>query len=78
MEFRFNAQNEVSGIYVAARGRAVDGVTTEAPWEGRFWQYARHDGMLIPEQGEVAWILGGVSRPYWRGRTTAASFDFVR
>jgi hypothetical protein len=78
VEFRFDARDEVSGIYVSARGRVVDGVTSEAPWEGRFWQYARHDGMLIPEQGEVSWVLGGVARPYWRGRTTAATFEFAR
>jgi len=40
------------------------------PWRGRFWNCAGRDGMRVPIDGEVAWILPSGARPYWRGRIT--------
>lgn len=41
---------------------------TPHPWQGRFWDYAKIDGKLIPRQAEVAWDLDGQEFVYWRGR----------
>lgn len=38
------------------------------PWHGRFWDYQRAEGRLIPMQAEVAWTLGTGEFIYWRGR----------
>jgi hypothetical protein len=36
------------------------------PWEGRWTNYEMRHGILIPLEGEVAWILPDGRRPYWR------------
>ena len=45
------------------------------PWEGRFTDYVRTNGMMIPGAGEVGWILDGTWTPYFRGRTVRAEFS---
>ena len=52
-----------SRIYAEANGR-----TSERPWRGRFWDYQRTRGRLMPMQGEVAWALDAGDFIYWRGR----------
>jgi hypothetical protein len=34
--------------------------------------------MRIPLAGEVAWIINGVVRPYWRGRIDELAYEFRR
>ena len=36
----------------------------------------RH-GILIPLEGEVAWILPDGRRPYWRGRIREIDYELV-
>jgi hypothetical protein len=43
------------------------GRTTRRPWCGRFWDYQRMEGRLMPMQGEVAWVLDAGDFIYWRG-----------
>jgi hypothetical protein len=57
---------EVSSL----RGREAGGAFIQTPWSGRFWEYERREGMLIPMNGEVEWRLASGPRPYWRGRIT--------
>ena len=26
------------------------------PWQGGFWNYAEHDGMMVPTEAEVTWL----------------------
>jgi hypothetical protein len=47
------------------------------PWEGRFSDYRRQDGMLIPFYGEVAWITPQGEKPYFRGTVTQMTYRFV-
>jgi hypothetical protein len=37
------------------------------PWHGRFWDYQRADGRLVPMQAEAVWTLDGEEFVYWRG-----------
>lgn len=76
--FRFNDEGMIESFTAAARGRINGGKTTFAPWQGRFWDYATRDGMRIPLQGEVAWVLPTGTKPYWRGRVTRVSYEFER
>ena len=76
--FRFHDDGLIDTARAEARGRIVDGKITTAPWQGRFWNYAERDGMRVPLEGEVAWILPEGAKPYWRGRTTALSYEFVK
>ena len=61
-----------------SRARVVDGKTESAPWQGRFWNYTERDGMQVPLDGEVAWMLPEGAKPYWRGTSTALSYEFAR
>ena len=75
--FRFNAEGLIDTVRAEARGRLVDGKTINAPWQGRYWGYAVREGMRVPQQGEVAWLLPEGENPYWRGRTVSSSYEFT-
>lgn len=78
MLFRFNENGLIESARAEARGRAVAGVVIPTPWEGRLSNYAVRDGMLIPLEGEVAWILPDGLKPYWRGRITKLIYEFAQ
>ena len=75
--FRFNADGLIDTVRAEARERVVDGKTATAPWQGRYWRYAMQDGMRVPQEGEVAWLLPEGDKPYWRGTTLSASYEFA-
>jgi len=66
--FQFDARGLISSVRADGRYREVRGVWVATPWQGRFWDYELRDGMLIPLEGEVAWLLQEGPKPYWRGR----------
>ncbi|MCH8529592.1 MAG: hypothetical protein LAT65_01945 [Saccharospirillum sp.] len=66
----FNEAGLIDEVYSEARYRDVDGEQVATPWQGRFWEYERRDGLLVPLSGEVAWLLPEGPKPYWRGRMT--------
>ena len=57
----------MSSIRAKDRGREVNGTVVPTPWEGRWKNYIRMNGMLVPGEGEVAWILEEGRKVYWRG-----------
>ena len=59
----------------ALRFRDVDGVGVATPFEGIYRAHARRDGMLVPTEAEVAWLLPEGRYPYWRGRLAAVRYD---
>jgi hypothetical protein len=59
-----------------ARARTADGKTIPTPWEGRWSNYELRSGMLIPLEGEVAWVFPEGPKPYWRGRITSLTCEF--
>jgi len=75
--FRFGADGLVDSILAEARDRLVDGVAITSPWEGRFCNYAMRGGMLVPLDGEVAWLLPEGAKPYFRATTTALTCEFA-
>jgi hypothetical protein len=75
--FEFDAEGLISTVRSEGRHRQVDGRQVPTPWEGRFWSYERRDGMLIPSEGEVAWVVEGIPRPYWRGRIRRIEYEFA-
>ncbi|HVQ28568.1 MAG TPA: DUF6544 family protein [Vicinamibacteria bacterium] len=46
------------------------------PWQGRWSDYERCEGMLIPRRGEVEWILPHGPEPYWRGEMTHIEYEY--
>ena len=74
LTFTFGPDDMVSAIRAEARGRTVGGAILPTPWEGRWWAYARRDGMMVPTEGEVSWVLPEGPQPYWQGRVTELHF----
>lgn len=75
--FTFGEDRLIESVYAAARGRTVRGRIEPTPWHGRFRNYQRWNGMQIPMEGEVAWIIDSRERPYWRGRLTGYACHFT-
>lgn len=76
--FRFDEAGLIASVRAEARGRTVGREVIPTPWEGRWWRYNLRDGMRVPLEGEVAWILPEGPKPYWRGRVTSLSYEFVQ
>jgi hypothetical protein len=55
----------------------MSGEIISTPCEGRFWNYGERNGMLVPIQGEVAWLLAIGKKPYWHGRITEIAYEFT-
>ncbi|NTU83756.1 MAG: hypothetical protein HGA45_31020 [Chloroflexales bacterium] len=75
--FRFNADGLIESMRAEARGALIDGVNVPTPWEGRWSRYELRDGMRVPMEGEVAWMLPAGPWPYWRGRITSIAYAFA-
>ncbi len=78
MLFTFDERDLIDTVQAEARGRTVGGEIVPTPWRGRFWNYAERHGMLVPLDGEVAWLLPEGEKPYWRGHITHLDYEFVR
>jgi hypothetical protein len=74
LRFGFTAEGLIETVRAEARGRTVGEDVIPTPWEGRWSDYAERDGMLIPLEGEVAWLLADGPHSYWRGRVTQVRY----
>lgn len=75
LEFHFGRDGLVERVYTPARARDVGGRAVSTPWEGRVLRYERREGILIPIEAEVAWILPDGRQPYWRGTVRSVVYD---
>ena len=75
LEFEFNRKGEIIAVYTPARYREVSGEYLPTPWQGRFSNYINVSGNLIPQQGEVEWLLKDQVYPYWKARIQAINYD---
>lgn len=78
MLFTFSDSDLVGTVRAEARGRMVNDRIVPTPWQGRFWNYGERDGMRVPLDGEVAWLLAAGEKPYWRGRLTEIAYEFTQ
>lgn len=67
----------IDSVEAEARGRTVGSQVIPTPWEGHWSHYQWRDGMLVPTEGEVAWLLPQGRQPYWRGRITRIAYTFA-
>jgi hypothetical protein len=74
LTFRFGPDDLIASVRAEARGRTVAGAIIPTPWEGQWSDYRRHDGMMVPMAGEVAWLLPDGRKPYWRGWITGLDY----
>ena len=78
MLFTFNEEGLIDTVRAEARGRAVGDEVIPTPWHGRFWNYEERNGMRVPLDGEVAWVLPEGEKPYWRGHITEIHYQSAR
>lgn len=78
LTFEFGDDGTIETVHAESRGRTVNGRVVPTPWQGRFWNYQERDGMRVPLDGEVAWLLPDGEKPYWRGRITDIAYEFAR
>ena len=74
----FDPEGRIARVRAERRARLTPAGPVPTPWEGRFWDYVQRDGMWIPQQGEVAWLMPSGARPYWRGEMVSATYAFAR
>ncbi|MEN9229534.1 MAG: hypothetical protein Q6L68_01395 [Thermostichus sp. DG02_5_bins_236] len=74
--FHFDAEGLIQTVRAEARGRTVKGEIIPTPWEGRWSAYEWRQGMVVPTEGDVAWILADGAKPYWRGQITELAYEF--
>lgn len=75
LTFVFGEDDFVLAVRTEARGRMVEGKRVPVPWQGRFSRYALRQGMWIPTEGEVSWLLPSSPHPYWRGRVVEIRYE---
>jgi hypothetical protein len=75
--FRFSADGLIDTVRAESRGRWVGSTMTYAPWQGHFWNYAVRSGLLVPLESEVAWMLPGGAKTYYRSLMTHIKYDFA-
>lgn len=78
MLFTFNEAGLIDTVRAEARGRTLDGKIVPTPWQGRFWNYTQREGMTIPLDGEVMWLLPDGPKPYWRGHIDEIVYELVQ
>ena len=76
--FRFDENGLIKSVRAEARGRTVAGAVIPTPWEGQWSNYELRDGICVPTEGEVAWVLPEGSKPYWRGRIKSIRYEFAQ
>ncbi len=77
MLFHFGADGLIESVRAEARGRTLGGQVIPTAWEGRWSNYELREGMRVPMQGEVLWLLPEGRKPYWRGRIVSITYEFA-
>ena len=75
--FQFDSHGLIRSVRSDGRYREVNRVLVLSPWQCSVWNYELHDGMLIPLEGEVGWLLHDGLKPYWRGRIQLIEYEYA-
>ncbi|MER9124327.1 hypothetical protein NKH81_14705 [Mesorhizobium sp. M0959] len=70
VELRLDESGHIASVTAKDRPHKEGTGFVERPWHGRFFDYRKHEGWLLPFQGEVGWVLDGQSFIAWRGSIT--------
>jgi hypothetical protein len=76
--FQFREDGLIDGVMSEGRARLIADRVVMLPWVGRWRAYETRDGMRVPTEGEVSWIVPGRRLPYWRGRVTDIRYERAR
>jgi hypothetical protein len=75
MDVHFGAAGEIVRVE-AERMRDVDGRGVPTPFVGYYSDYQRVDGMMVPMEGQVEWLLPEGRHDFWRGRIDRIDYSF--
>lgn len=75
--FRFNDAGLIDSFRAEARGAGVGKDMVMLPWEGKWSNYQRRDGMTVPFTGEVAWMQPAGRKAYFVGTVTSVRYEFA-
>lgn len=71
--FTLDPDGRIASVRAEDRPRSAVPPTLPTPWEGEFADYRLQQGRWVPFAGQVAWVIGGQRRLYWRGVLTGWS-----
>lgn len=71
VQISLDDEGRIGGIFAPDRPYTDGKHTDERPWSGRFFDYRRHAGRLLPFGAEVGWVIDGRYSNYWRGTMTS-------
>lgn len=74
--FTFDSAGLIESARAEARGAAIGKTVVMMPWEGRWANYRARGGMLVPTEGEAAWLTPHGRKAYWRGSVTDFAYEF--
>lgn len=77
VEFRFGDDGLVTAMVVPDR-LFDDGkrAPERHPWRGRILRYTTFDGMRVPAEAVVEWLMPAGPYAYWRGRPSAIEYSY--
>jgi hypothetical protein len=79
LDFEFGDDGRILSVYTQGRRRADPGNKggyLTLPWGGRYRGYREREGMQVPSESEVYWIVEGWEQPYYRGRNDRVEYHF--
>jgi hypothetical protein len=80
LNFAFGDDGRIVSASSSGRQRADPtnkGQYVTLPWGGRYHRYQEQDGMLVPAECEVYWVVGGREQPYYRGKNVRTEYRFL-
>lgn len=77
VEFRFGDDGRVVSMFVPDR-TYDDGRSAPAPqpWQARVLGYTVHEGMTVPTDAVVEWLLPSGTFAYWRARPATIAYEY--
>jgi hypothetical protein len=78
LEFHFASNGAIQRSYTPARYREVGGDYVLTPWGTSYRSYRPTNGMQVPLEGEVEWILPEGRLAVWRGRIRDIEYEHLR
>lgn len=76
LEFRFNPDDDVVGIYTPARWGRFGTEDRQVAWEGHFTRHVVRDGLRVPLRGDVGWYTDGTWKPVFFCDLSALTYEF--
>lgn len=67
IHFTLDAEGRIETASAPDRPKSVGEGFVPTPWRGRYSDYRRHAGRLIPFHAEALWTDGAAEDVYWRG-----------